>query len=193
MIVAWSEKRWPGFIHMLLRLVHAKAADQGALRIRLDEPAALGRMVLEDREENVLCALIDSSRTREKWFYLPVDTAEAGMVLKNEAGEVLFSWAAGSAYDPGRRGQPDAGKPSADAPSEGRRAPYPAPEETAPPQAASSREEADETRPPPADTGQDKAAQEATIPENEPRTAEQKAPQPDEASGLEIKKGETET
>ena len=53
--------------------------------------------------------------------------------------------------------------------------------------------EADETHPAPTDTGQDKAAQEAIIPENERQTAEQKAPQPDEASGLEIKKGETES
>ena len=90
MTVEWSEKRWPGIIHMLLRLFHAKAADQGALRIRLEEPAALGRMILEDREGGVLYALIDSSRTRDKWFYLPADTAEAGMALKNEAGETLF-------------------------------------------------------------------------------------------------------
>ena len=186
MIVEWSEKRWPGCVHMLLRLCRLKAADQGALRIRLDEPAALGRMVLEDREGNVLYALIDSSRTRDKWFYLPAGTMEAGAALKNEAGDVLFSLAAGSSYDTERRSQPDAGKLSNDVKTNGNHAACPAPDGTAPPGA-------DETHPAPTDTGQDKATQKATIPANEQQTAEQKAPQPDEASGLKIKKGETDS
>ena len=177
---------------MLLRLFRVKAADQGALRIRLDEPAALGRMALEDWEGNVLYALIDGSRNRDKWFYLPANTMEAGAVLKNEAGEVLFSLAGASPYYVERRNQPDAEMPSADAAAEERRDANSAPDETVPSEAASSQAEVDETRPSQTDTVQDEAAGDAPDSGNEPQTAEQQAPQPDEAPGVEIKKGETE-
>ena len=185
MTVEWSEKRWPGFVHALLRLFHAKAADQGALRIRLEEPAALGRMFLEDRDGAVLYALIDSSRTRDKWFYLPAETMENGAVLKNEAGDTLFTLAAGDRnavwqYRPAAR-------------TDGNRAASPAPEETGPPEAVSTQGEADQTPPARTEAVQEETAQAAPIPQTETRTAEHQAPQPDEATGIEKKKGETES
>ena len=96
MTVEWKARRWPGWIHLLLRLCRVPGADQGVLVIQTDPPAALGRMTLEDRDGKALYALIDSSRNRKKKFYLPASMEEAGFVLKNEAGAVLFSLGAGS-------------------------------------------------------------------------------------------------
>ncbi len=181
----WSEKRWPGFVHALLRLFHAKAADQGALRIRLEEPAALGRMFLEDREGAVLYALIDSSRTRDKWFYLPAETMETGAVLKNEAGDILFTLAAGD--------RNAVWQYRSDVRTDGNRAASPAPEKTGPPEAVFPQGNADPSCQERTENAQEETAQEAPIPQSETRTAEQQAPQPDEAPGEEKKKGETES
>ena len=102
MLVAWEERRWFRIVHMVLRWFRSPAASQGALRIQVDEPQALGRMLLEDPEGKVLYALIDCNKNRKKWFYLPVSAVEGGFVLRSEKGETLFSLPAGGKGPAGR-------------------------------------------------------------------------------------------
>ena len=91
MTVEWQDSRWPRGIAAALRLISKSVADQGTLRIEVEEPRALGRLILEDGAGKVRYALVDSIKTRKKWFYVPAQAAENGMVLKNEAGETLFA------------------------------------------------------------------------------------------------------
>ena len=91
MTVEWHDSRWPKPVSAILRLLRPKAG-QGALRLCLDEPGALGRMTLKDRDGQILCRLIDSASTKEKYFYLPSSLAEHGFLLQNEKEETLFAW-----------------------------------------------------------------------------------------------------
>ena len=91
MTVEWQESRWPPALSAVMRLMRISAAGQGALRIRLDEPQALGRLILEDQAGKTLYLLIDSIRNRNKRFNLPGRTAENGLILKTEAQEVLYA------------------------------------------------------------------------------------------------------
>ena len=115
MIVKWEERRWPRIVHLVLRLIRSPAADQGALRIQTDAPEALGRMLLEDPEGNKLYALIDCSKSRKKWFYLPISALTGGFVLKNDGGDTLFSLAAGKQKNAGTMGIPQADGPPREA------------------------------------------------------------------------------
>ena len=175
MTVEWREKRWPGCIHLLLRLLRVRAAEQGALYIQADEPGPLGRLFLEDAGGVVRYALIDCSRNRKKWFYLPASAAETGLVLKNETGETLFALAAA----------PSGGEPMPPVPSAGEKASAmekkdspilahaSAPDEPPSPQSLSA--QADETR------------------ADEPPSIDPHDPQPQEAPGRNQAKGETES
>ncbi len=93
MTVEWRDSRWPRLVGAALRALNLKAAGQGALYIRGEEPRPLGRMTVTDEKGRTLHVLIDATPAREKRFILPAEGIRDGAVLRDADGRILYAWA----------------------------------------------------------------------------------------------------
>ena len=186
MTVEWRESRWPKAVRSLLRLLRQPAAETGALFIDAGEPRALGRLTVEDGAGNVRCALIDSVRSRTKWFYLPAALVQDGGVLKDQAGETLFTLPSAAAATPdiqAAQSAPPSPAPAApSAPPPGNEAEAAPPSDEAPAAAAADQPEPSKATQTPAEAPAPAAAA-ADQPPSKAAPAPDPAPAAAEAGG----------